>query len=348
MTVKAEPGITARQYRPLGRTGVLVSPLCLGTMNFGGRTEPKDAYGIIDRALDAGINFIDTANIYGRGQSEEVVGEALKRDSRRPGVVLATKARLSMDDSDPNASGATRRHLVSACEASLQRLQTDYVDLYHMHRPHPQVPIDETLRALDDLIRSGKVRYIGTSNYGAWQIVEALWTSRELGLNRFVSEQPPYNLLDRRVEREILPMAQTFGTAVLAWSPLAGGLLTGKYKRGKARPQDSRYHVDRSESDIWRRWNDRNFDVIEGLTPIARKKGVPLAQFAIAWLMAQPGVTCPIVGPRTREQLEDYLGAVDVKITSKDRAMVDAVIAPGDHVSRFHESYFGPHPHRVF
>ena len=229
------------EYRLLGRTGVRVSPLTLGCMMFGRRTEPEDAYAIVDRALDAGINFLDTANVYSRGRSEEITGEALQRNGQRARVVLATKVHGTMDDDDPNAQGTSRRHLVEQCEASLRRLQTDWIDLYQLHRPRPEIAIDETLRALDDLVRAGKVRYLGTSTFGAWQVVEALWAAKELGLNRFVCEQPPYNLLDRRVERELLPMCQTYGLAAIPWSPLAGGLLTGKYRRGEPPPEGTRY-----------------------------------------------------------------------------------------------------------
>ena len=196
------------EIRPLGRTGVQVSSLCLGCMMFGRRTEPEESYAIIDRALDAGINFLDTANVYALGKSEEITGEALKRNGQRHNVVLATKVHGAMDAEDPNARGNSRRHIIEQCEASLRRLQTDYIDLYQLHRPQADIPIDETLRALDDLVRDGKVRYIGTSTFAAWEIVESLWVSKEFNLNRIVCEQPPYNLLDRRAERELLPMAQ--------------------------------------------------------------------------------------------------------------------------------------------
>jgi aryl-alcohol dehydrogenase-like predicted oxidoreductase len=335
------------EYRSLGRTGVKVSSLCLGCMMFGGRAGPEEFMRIIDRALDAGINVLDTANVYNRGRSEEIVGEALRRTGRRHQVILATKVHGVMDESDPNARGNSRRHIIAQCEASLRRLQTDYIDLYQIHRPQPDIPIDETLRALDDLVRAGKVRYIGTSTFAAWQVVEALWVSERYGLNRFVCEQPPYNLLDRRVERELLPMARTFGIAVIPWSPLAGGLLTGKYRRGMEPPEDSRFAaVDRNPL-YRRRMNERIWDVIEGLEPIAADKGVTLSQFALAWCMAQPGVTSPIIGPRTLEQLEDNLKALEVRITDEDRARIDAVIPPGQMVSPFYEAEFGPHPYRV-
>jgi aryl-alcohol dehydrogenase-like predicted oxidoreductase len=335
------------EYRSLGRTGVRVSPLCLGCMMFGGRTGADDSYAIIDRALDAGINFIDTANVYSRGRSEEVTGEALRRNGRRHQVILATKVHGRMSESDPNAQGNSRRHIIEQCEESLRRLGTDYIDLYQLHRPQPDIPIDETLRALDDLIRAGKVRYIGTSTFAAWQVVESLWVAKELGLNRFICEQPPYNLLDRRVERELLPMARTYGIATIPWSPLAGGLLTGKYERGAPPPEDSRFASYQRNPMQARRMNDRIFDVVDDLEPIAREKGCTLAQLALAWCMEQPGVTSPIIGPRTMEQLEDNLGALDVTITDDDRARVDGIVAPGTAVSPFYETDFGPHPYRV-
>ena len=333
-------------YHSLGRTGVKVSPLCLGCMTFGAKTEPEDAYDIVDRALDAGLNFLDTANVYSRGRNEEVTGEALKRNGQRDKVVLATKVHGVMDDTDPNAQGNSRRHIVAQCEASLRRLQTDYIDLYQIHRPQPDIPIDETLQALDDLIRKGYVRYVGTSTYAAWQLVEALWIAKELGLNRFVCEQPPYNLLDRRIERELLPMAQTYGFGVIPWSPLAGGLLTGKYSRDAPPPEGSRYGDVKADSPQAKRMTEQAFDVIEGLEPLAEEKGCTLSQFALAWCVQQPGVTSPIIGPRTMEQLEDNLAALEVTVTDEDRDKVDDLNAPGQMVSPFYEANFGPHPYR--
>ena len=334
-------------YRSLGRTGVQVSSLCLGCMMFGGRTGPDDSYAIIDRALDAGINFLDTANVYSRGRSEEVTGEALKRSGRRERVVLATKVHGTMAEDDPNARGNSRRHIVEQCEASLRRLQTDYIDLYQLHRPQPDIPIDETLRAMDDLIRAGKVRYIGTSTFAAWQVVESLWVSKELGLHRVVCEQPPYNLLDRRIERELLPMARTFGIATIPWSPLGGGLLTGKYRRGEDLPEDSRFAQPGRTPQQQRRMNDAIWDVIEPLESLAQEKGCTLSQLALAWCVQQPGVSSPIIGPRTMEQLEDNLGALTVTHTDEDRARIDAIIPPGRMVSPFYEADFGPHPYRI-
>jgi aryl-alcohol dehydrogenase-like predicted oxidoreductase len=313
---------------------------------FGGKTTPGDSANIIDRALDAGLNFLDTANVYSLGQSEEATGDALKRNGKRNSVVLATKVHGKMGEG-ANDMGNSRRHIIEQCEASLRRLGTDWIDLYQIHRPQPDIPIDETLRALDDLVRSGKVRYIGTSTYGAWQLVESLWVSKELGLNRFVCEQPPYNLLDRRIERELIPMARTYGIGIIPWSPLAGGLLTGKYSRGGQPPEDGRFAHWETNPMQRRRMNDRIFDVIEGLQPIAEAKEVTLSQLSLAWCAQQPGVTSAIIGPRTMEQLEDNLLAPAIRLAEEDLKAIDRVIRPGQMVSPFYEAEFGPHPYRV-
>jgi len=334
------------ELRPLGRTGIRVSNICLGCMMFGGRTTPADSAAIIDRALDAGINFIDTANVYNAGRSEEATGDALKRNGKRQEVILATKVHGKMGEG-PNDMGNSRRHIIAQCEESLRRLKTDYIDLYQIHRPDPHIPIDETLRALDDLVRSGKVRYLGSSTYGAWQLVESLWVSKELGFNRFICEQPPYNLLDRRIERELVPMAQTYGFALIPWSPIAGGLLSGKYRRGEQPPEDSRYAGVARNPMQQRRWVEGIFDVVEALDPIANEKGCTLAQLAVAWVAQQPGVTSAIIGPRTMDQLNDNLGAADVVLTDDDRKRIDEVLPPGRMVSPFYEAEFGPHPYRV-
>jgi aryl-alcohol dehydrogenase-like predicted oxidoreductase len=311
---------------------------------FGRRTELEPSLRIIDRAIDAGINVLDTANGYARGRSEEFTGEALKRNGKRGRIILATKVHFPMADDDPNQRGVSRRHIIEQAEASLRRLQTDYIDLYQIHRPHPEVAIDETLRALDDLVRAGKVRYIGTTTFAAWQVVETLWASKELHLNRVVSEQPPYNLLDPRIERELIPVAQTFGLAVIPWSPIAGGLLTGKYRRGAPVPTDSRY-ADPGPIQA-KRFTETSFDVIEPLSALAAEKGVPLAQLALAWVVQQPGITSPIIGPRTLEQLEDALNALAVALTPEDLVRIDAIIPPGTHVAPFYEADHGPSLHR--
>ena len=330
-------------YRALGRTGVQVSPLCLGCWNFGDRTSPEDAYEIIEQAIEAGINFVDTANAYHRGRSEEVVGEALKRLGKRQQIVLATKVHFRMADDDPNAFGNSRRHIIEQCEASLRRLQTDHIDLYQIHRPMSAIPIDETLRALDDLVRAGKVRYIGTTTFAAWQVVESLWMSKELGLNRFISEQPPYNILDRRIERELVPMAMTFGLGVIPWSPIAGGLLTDKYSRNTPPPADSRIAAIPNRDE---RLSEPYFDAIEALQPLAAAKGCTMSQFALAWCGQQPGITSPIIGPRTMDQLTDNLGALTVTISAEDRAAVDEIVPPGRVLSPLYEADFGPHQYR--
>ncbi|MBC8170440.1 MAG: aldo/keto reductase [Anaerolineae bacterium] len=320
-------------YTNLGRTGVKVSRLCMGTMNFGGRTAEVDAIEMVDSAIAAGINFVDTANVYGhdpqnfrvgRGRSETIVGKALKQIGKRDQIVLATKAHFPMSD-DLNDTGNSRRHLITQCEASLQRLQTDYIDLYQLHHPSNDTPIDETLRALDDLIRAGKIRYIGTSSFAAWQFIEALWVSKEYGLNRFICEQPAYNLLDRRLEREFVPMAQTYGVAIIPWSPLAGGLLSGKYERGAALPEDSRYDA------FWRGVEvpEAAFDVIDTVKALAQEKGCTASQLALAWVMQQPGITSAIIGPRTRKHLDDNLLAVEIQLTEDDLKRLDAAAPPG-------------------
>lgn len=301
---------------------------------------------IIDRALDAGINFLDTADMYTRGRSEEVVGDALRRNGRRDRVILATKVHHRMCDEDINAQGNSRHHIIAGCEASLRRLKTDHIDLYQIHRPQSDIPIDETLRALDDLIRAGKVRYIGTSTFGAWQVVESLWVSEKLGLNRFVCEQPPYNLLDRRIERDLLPMARTHGIGIIPWSPIAGGLLTDKYGPGRTPPSDSRFGVSDLPPHLARRYNDDYHAVIGELQALAAEKGVPLSQLALAWCLDRPGVTSPIIGPRTMEQLVDNLQALDVKLTAEDHARIDAIVPPGAMISPFYEADFGPHRFR--
>jgi aryl-alcohol dehydrogenase-like predicted oxidoreductase len=340
------------EKRYLGRTGLRVSPLTLGCMMFGGRTTPDDSYAIIDRAIDAGVNFIDTANVYVNGKSEEVTGEALKRNGHRSRVVLATKVHGNMhkgDELEPNQWGNSRRGIIEQCDASLRRLQTDYIDLYQIHRPHPECAIDETLRALDDLVRNGKVRYLGCSTFAAWQVVESLWVSEKLNLNRFVTEQPPYHILDRRIERELIPACQTYGFGIIPWSPLAGGFLSGKYKRGadaSQQPEGARFSDGKHGRASMLR-NDAAFDAVDKLQKLADDKGVALSQFALAWVMQQPGITSPIIGPRTMEQLEDNLKAIGVTITEDDKKAIDAIVPPGTNVTDFYNASFGPHPHRV-
>jgi len=322
------------EYRNLGRTGVKVSPLCLGTMMFGRSTSEADSIAIIERALDQGVNFVDTANAYSAGASERYVGKALA-GGRRASVVLATKGFFPVDPKDPNGRGLSRRHLIDACNASLERLQTDWIDLYQLHRAQSDVPIDETLRALDDLIHAGKIRYIGTSMFPGWKIVESLWAAKEFGLNRFVCEQMAYNLLDRTAEREVLPAARSFGIATIPWAPLCGGLLTGKYKRDD---QSAAGRWQGGKDNFDRRVTPAAFDVIEGVAALAEEKGCSPSQLALAWLAAQPGVTAPIIGPRTLDQALDNFGAAGVTITDEDRARIDAFAPPLAATLRYYDA----------
>jgi aryl-alcohol dehydrogenase-like predicted oxidoreductase len=323
-------------YKPLGRTGAKVSPLCLGCMNFGSSTDEADSIAIMHRALDAGITFWDTADVYSGTKSEEVVGKAL--EGKRDDVFLATKVHGKVGER-PNDQGNSRLHIIKGCEDSLRRLNVEHIDLYQIHRPQSGVPIDETLRALDDLIRAGKVRYIGTSTFSAYQLVESLWESEKLGLNRFVCEQPPYNLLDRRIERELLPFCEKYGFGVIPWSPLAGGMLTGKYRRGEQGPEGSRYQSGkfRSGEEV----SDATWDVIEGVQKLAEDKGAAMDAFALAWVMEQKTISSPIIGPRTMEQMEDNLKALDVEISEEDSKRVDELIKPGTHVAEYYQADFG-------
>ena len=321
-------------YRSLGRTGVKVSPLCLGAMNFGGPTPESEALAIIDRALDSGFNFIDTANSYNEGESERIVGKALKQNGKRQQIVLATKG-FSTVGQGPNDGGASRYHILKACEDSLRRLQVDTIDLYQLHRPSLTIPIDETLRALDDLVRAGKVRYVGCSTYPAWMVMEALATSEKFSLVRYVSEQPPYNLLDRRIENELVPLCQRYGLAIMPWSPLAGGILTGRYTENPL-PDDSRAA---RAGDMFRvRITSRGRDVAQKVAAMAQERGQTAAQLALLWVKDQPGVTSPIIGPRTMAHLESFLPVMEMKLADSDRSLFDELVHPGNAVADFYNS----------
>ena len=312
------------EYRSLGRTGVQVSQFCLGTMMFGGKTDEAESIRITDYALDQGVNFVDTADIYNANESERIVGKALSTEGKRQNTILATKFNFPQS-ADVNARGVSRRHLIDACDASLKRLRTDWIDLYQMHRRSADIPIDETLRALDDLIRAGKVRYVGGSMFPSWQIVESLWVAKELGLNRLVSEQPAYHMLDRTVEREVIPAAQSFGLAVIPWGPLCGGLLTGKYRRDDGDP-NGRWQAGKDNFN--REATPQAWDVIDLVRTLAGERGCSVSQLALAWCASQPGITSPIIGPRTFEQVVDNLGAVKVRVERHDRERIDALIPP--------------------
>ncbi len=320
-------------YRNLGRAGVKVSPLCLGTMNFGRATEEKEAFKIIDGAIDRGINFVDTANIYNDGVSEQIVGKALK--DKRDKVVLATKVHGSMGDG-PNDRGNSRYHIIRQVEESLKRLQTDRIDLYQLHRPDPNTPMDEQLSVLTDLVRQGKVLYIGTSTFATFTLCESLWLSEKHNYERFVCEQPPYNIFCRRIENDVLPFCRKHGFAVIPWSPLAGGWLTGKYRKGRKTPAGSRakrrnWNPDSPEYQEPLHIVEKLYDILEGHYPV----GATLSQLALAWLLHQPGVTSPIIGPRTFEHLEDNLGALDIVPSREALDRIDDAVKPGTDVMRF-------------
>ena len=309
-------------YRTLGRTGIEVSPYCLGTMMFGamGNPDHDESIRIIHRALDAGINFLDTADVYSHGESEEIVGKALK--GRRDDVVLASKVHYSMGD-DPNQGGNSRRWITAAVENSLRRLQTDHLDLYQIHRPDPIVDVEETLSALSDLIHRGKVRAVGTSTFPASKIVEAQWVAEQRGLERFRTEQPPYSIINRGIERELLPVCQRYGMGTLVWSPLGQGLLTGRHRKGQ------RSDTHRSGGMPGRFNDDRKLDVVEHLIPLAEKAGLPKTHLAMAFAIAHPGVTSAILGPRTMEQLDDLLAGADVTLDDEVLDRIDQIVPPG-------------------
>ena len=321
------------EYRPLGRTGVMVSPLCLGAMNFGGPTGEEESVQILNRALDGGINFIDTANVYNAGESEKIVGAALKANGKRGQIVLATKVH---GDTGPgvNEHGNSRYHILKACEDSLRRLQTDHIDLYQLHRPVMDVPQDETLRALDDLVRQGKVVYIGCSTFPAWKVMEGLSVSEKNHLVRFQSEQPPYNLLDRRIENELVPLAQQYGLALLPWSPLAGGILAGRYDNGI--PEGSR--GARSGETFRERISQRGLEVARAVGEMAKARGMTTAQLALLWCMVQPGVTAPIIGPRTIQHIESFLPVLDMMLSAEELTQFNDLVHPGNAVADFHNS----------
>jgi len=326
-------------YRSLGRTGVQVSAACLGTMTFGWEPDDWGSYEdasirIAHRAIELGVNFFDTADVYARGVSETILGKALK--GFRHKVVLATKCHGKMADDDPNAWGNTRKHVIEACEASLKRLDTDWIDLYQIHRPQSSVPIDETLRGLEDLVRAGKIRYAGCSTFAAWQVCEAHYVARELGAAGFVCEQPPYNLLDRRIERELLPFLRTYDYAVIPWSPLAGGMLSGKYLDGT--PAGARY----SKSDPSGRLQRVPRQKLMRLRALAERNGMSLATMALAWVASQPGITSPIIGARDVKQLEESVAACQIQLTDKLLKQIDAIFEPGSHHVDYYNADFGP------
>src|SRR3954451_16801262 len=325
------------EYRPLGRTGVKVSKLCLGTMMFGawGNSDHDDSARIIHHALDAGVNFIDTADVYSAGESEEIVGKAIQ--GRRDDVVLATKFFMPMGE-DPNMRGGSRRWIVRAVEDSLRRLDSDYIDLYQVHRPEPGVDLEETLGALTDLVRQGKVRYIGSSSYPGSQIVEAQWIARERRLERFRTEQPPYSLLVRGIEFDVLPTAQRHGMGILTYSPLSGGWLSGSWTADSSPTSPARQRLT-ARFDMSLPENQRKLEAVEQLATVADDAGVSMIELAIAFVVNHPAVTSAIIGPRTMEQLDSQLPAADVALDASVLDRIDEIVRPGVNLNPADTSY---------
>ena len=318
-------------YRQLGRTGLRVSCLSLGTMTFGGRgvfgkvgaTGAAEARRQVDQCLEAGVNLIDTADMYSDGLSEEIVGEVIR--GRRDRILVATKVRMAMGDG-ANDAGLSRQHLIEGCEASLRRLGIDHIDLYQVHEWDGQTPVEETLEALDLLVRSGKVRYVGCSNFSGWQLAKSIGIAERRGLPRYASQQIHYSLQARDAEYELVPAGLDLGVGIMVWSPLAGGLLSGKYRRGQDPPAGSRHLTDLGEPPV--RDTDQLYDIVDALVEIGEDRGVSAAQVALAWLLGRPGVATIVVGARTGEQLADNLAAADLTLTDDERASLDEVSAP--------------------
>jgi aryl-alcohol dehydrogenase-like predicted oxidoreductase len=330
------------EYRSLGRTGMQVSPLCLGAMNFGAWGEPDHdtSIKIIHSALDAGINFIDTADVYSRGESEVIVGKALA-GGRRDDVILATKFHGVMGD-DPNQQGNSRRWIMREVENSLRRLQTDWIDLYQVHRPDADTDHEETLSALTDLQRQGKIRAFGSSTYPAHEVVEAQWVAERRGLGRFVTEQPPYSMLVRGIEADLLPVAERYGLGVIPWSPLASGWLSGRYRKGHDLPTSMRSDRIPQRFDLSRDDNQRKLDAADALAQLADEAGMSLVHLAIAFVLQHPAVTAPIIGPRTMDHLESQLGAADVTLTTDILDKIDDIVPPGTTIATFDSGYRPP------
>jgi len=321
------------EYRTLGRSGVRVSKLCVGTMSFGGRTDEEEAKRIVDEAIDSGINFIDCADVYARGVAEEFAGKALAENGHRDDVVLATKGVAGMG-SGPNDHGASRYHLTRAVEASLRRLRTDRIDLYYLHITDIDTPMDEILDTLDVLVRQGKILYVGTSKWPVPLIMEALALSDKHGLPRLIAEQPPYNLTDRRIELELVWTCMRHGIGIVPFGPLAGGILSGVYRKGRKAPDGHHFHT-LGQKDGHNRYTEQTMDLVEGLIPLAEARGVTLAEFSLAWLMQRPGITAPICGSRTVEHLRSSVSACDIELTAEELARVDEVIPPGGNVTNY-------------
>ncbi len=329
------------RYRQLGRTGLEVSQLCLGAMMFGswGNPDHEESIRVIRRALDEGINFVDTADVYSAGESEEIVGKALL--GRRDDVVLATKFHGRMGEG-PNQAGNSRRWIMQEVEASLRRLRTDWIDLYQVHRPEPFVDVDETLGALTDLVRAGKIRYLGSSTFPADRIVEAQWTAERRGRERFVCEQPPYSMLARGNERDVLPACLRYGMGVIVWGPLSGGWLTGLYRKGRELPTSMRADRLPHRYDLSLPENQRKLEAAEALALLAEQAGVTLIHMALAFVLRHPAVTSAIIGPRTMEQLESALGAEEAELSEKVLDRIDEIVRPGTFINPSDSGYVAP------
>ena len=323
------------EHRFLGNSGVKVSPLCLGADNFANPTPEEESVRMIDRAMDAGINLIDTSNSYMKGESERIIGRALAQSGRRDEMIIATKVHYPVGPG-PNDRGNTRLHILKACEDSLRRLQTDHIDLYQTHRPDFDVPLEETLGAMTTLVRQGKVRYIGSSTAPAWKVMEGLLVSELRGFSRYVSEQPPYNLLDRRIENELVPLCQSHGLGIIPWSPLAMGMLAGRYLDGEGFPDESRATL---RGGIYAdRVTPKAVAAGSRFVTLAKEIGLPPAQLAILWNKDQPGITAPIIGPRSIDQLEHLLPVLEMTLEDPVRKACDEFVPPGSAVADFHNS----------
>jgi 1-deoxyxylulose-5-phosphate synthase len=317
------------EYRRLGRSGLMVSAVTLGTMNFGGPTDDATALKMIDQALDCGINVLDCANAYREGKSEAVLGRALANNGKRHEILLTSKAYLPTGDR-PNTSGNSRHNLINSCQASLKRLQTDYIDIFFLHRTDWNIPQEETLGALDYMVRQGYVRYVACSTHPAWRTVEALHIADRKGYPKFICEQPPYSLLDRRIENEIVPMCQAYDMGLMTWSPLAQGILAGRYQTEGDLPSGSRA----AQKSIYaERVTDRGIDIARVVSERASANGLSPAALAVAWILHQPAITSVIIGPRTPGHLEDLVSAGDIRLPPDDLAWFDGLVPPGTFVS---------------
>ena len=330
------------EHRPLGRTGVSVSKLCLGAMMFGGwgNKDQDESIRIIHRALDAGINFIDTADVYGQGDSEQIVGKALA-GGRRDNVILATKVHGAMGE-DPNQQGNSRRWIIREVEDSLRRLDTDWIDLYQVHRYQPGTDLEETLGALSDLVHQGKVRYLGSSTFPASAIVEAQWAARDRGLQRFVTEQPPYSILVRAIEADVLPTCARYGMGVMSYSPLTGGWLSGRWRKDTGQQSSSRAGRLPERFDLSLPANQHKLDAVEELAKLAEEAGITLIQLAIAFVLSHPAITAALIGPRTMEQLESQLAAADVALDEAVLDRIDEIVLPGTTINPADNSWTNP------